>query len=973
MKKLSLLLIIFNLLFSFAFGEVSKKVDKNGYGYQNLKGEYFDTRVYELKNGLKVYLSKNPSKPEISSVIAVKTGSKNDPKETTGLAHYLEHMMFKGTDKIGTLNWKEEKKLIKQISKLYEEHKLEKDEKKKKEIYKKIDALGKKASKYTVPSEYSYLAKEIGATGTNAYTSNDVTAYINSFPANELSRWNKLERERFGKLVLRLFPTELETVYEEFNRAQDNENRSVYETMFKELFKNHPYGEKTTIGEGKHLKNPSMVNIRKYHAKYYVPNNMAIILSGDLDYDKTIKEIDEIWGDLKPNKTLPKAKIDKASTINKIVRKTVTGPERERIHIAYQTEGANHEDRYYYTLIDMILNNSKAGLIDLNLVQNQKLQYAGSGSYFLRDLGLFQLYGYPKEGQSLKEVENLLLSQIELIKKGEFEDWILKAIINNYKLNKILSAKDNGRVNDYIDIFINDVDLEKYDNVIKRLEKIDKKALVEFANKKFKDNYLVIYKKQGKKMDKLKLEKPKITPLKINRENRSEFFNKFKNIKTEKIKPVFPNYNKDVKEEKLENGAKFSYIKNKDNEFFSLSYIYKLGSDNDKKMGLAISLLPYLGTDKYKKEDLAKEFYKLGIDYDVSISRDELIININGLTTSMDDGIKLVEHLLNGLKEDENALKQHISMILNNRKKAKLNHNTILSKLVSYATYGKDSRDRDIIDEKELKRINSKNLIEKIKNIKNYQHEVFYYGPKDLKEIKNYVSKLKLGNDKMLTPKTKKEYKELAMEKDKIYFAHYDMVQTKFMILSKGGKFDKELMLDSKLLNMFYGSGLSSIVFQEIREARGLAYTAYAAYGLSSHPDDSNYLTSFVGTQSDKLVTALKEMLNLLNNIPESEKSFQNSKRSLIKRFDSSRVLDVAIYNNKRYFDKMKIPYDYDKKLYEKIKNREFKDVKKFFNNHIKDKPRVIVIIGDKKSIDFKNLEKIAPVEELSLEELFGY
>ena len=241
--------------------------DKNGFSYASVSNDQNGVRIYTLKNGLKVYLAKNTDAPRIQTYIAVRTGSNNDPKDNTGLAHYLEHMMFKGTSKIGSQNWEKEKILIQEISDLYEQHKAEKDPEKKKLIYKKIDEVSQEASKYAIANEYDKAISSLGATGTNAHTWFDETVYKNNIPSNELEKWFKVEQERFSELVLRLFHTELEAVYEEFNRGQDNDWRLVSYELMDALFPTHPNGQQTTIGESEHLKNPSMVAIHKYFDK----------------------------------------------------------------------------------------------------------------------------------------------------------------------------------------------------------------------------------------------------------------------------------------------------------------------------------------------------------------------------------------------------------------------------------------------------------------------------------------------------------------------------------------------------------------------------------------------------------------------------------------------------------------------------------------------------------------------------------
>ena len=397
-----------------------KKTDKQGYSYETVKNDKTGTRIYTLKNGLKVYLAQNTDEPRIQTYIPVRTGSNNDPSDNTGLAHYLEHMVFKGTSKIGTQNWETEKKLIAQISDLYEQHKAETNPEKKAAIYKQIDEVSQEASKYSVANEYDKLISSLGAKGTNAHTWVDETVYKNNIPSNELEKWMVIEKERFSELVLRLFHTELEAVYEEFNRAQDNDGRLVNYELMDALFPVTPYGQQTTIGKSEHLKNPSMVAIHNYFNTYYVPNNMAVVLVGDLDFDKTIKMVDQYFGTFQ-YKELPMKKKLSEVPMTSIVEREVKSPTAERLTMAWRTFGAGTKEARLATIAAEILSNQgDVGLIDTNINQKQTALGAGAYTSVFNDYGYLAMSISVKEGQTLEEGKKLLLAEVDKIKKGAF-------------------------------------------------------------------------------------------------------------------------------------------------------------------------------------------------------------------------------------------------------------------------------------------------------------------------------------------------------------------------------------------------------------------------------------------------------------------------------------------------------------------------------------------------------------------------
>ena len=344
----------------------------NKRSYETVDGDPMKSRIYTLDNGLKVYLTVNKETPRIQTYIPVRVGGKNDPAETTGLAHYFEHLMFKGSESFGTQNYAEEKPLLDQIEALFEVYRTKTDEAERTAIYRVIDSLSYEASKLSIPNEYDKLMAAIGADGTNAYTSFDVTCYIEDIPSNQLENWAKIQADRFKYNVIRGFHTELETVYEEKNMSLTRDSRKLNESMFSALFKNHPYGTQTVLGTQEHLKNPSITNIKNYYKKWYVPNNMAICMSGDFDYDEVMDVIEKYFGDMQPNKDLQMMSFEPETAIETPVVKEVWGLEAENVALAWRLPGAASDEALMLSVADAILNNGKAGLIDLNLLQDRK-------------------------------------------------------------------------------------------------------------------------------------------------------------------------------------------------------------------------------------------------------------------------------------------------------------------------------------------------------------------------------------------------------------------------------------------------------------------------------------------------------------------------------------------------------------------------------------------------------------------------
>lgn len=978
--KLFLLLLLLAVVFGCKTTDNNKELaytkktskDTTGFNYETVSNDPTGLRLYTLDNGLKVYLGKNNEEPKIQTLIAVRAGSTYDPADNTGLAHYLEHMVFKGTDKFGTLNYEEESKLIKQISDLYEAHKKEQDPEKKKAIYKKIDEISSEASKLAIANEYDKMLSSLGAEGTNAFTSNEQTVYVNKIPSNELDKWLKIESERFSKLVLRLFHTELEAVYEEFNRGQDSDGRKQYFATLEGLFPAHPYGTQSTIGISEHLKNPSMEAINAYFDTYYVPNNMAVIMVGDLDFDETIKKVNDAFGGYE-KKEVTHPTFPELEPITAPVKKEVLGPTSESIYVAFRSKGKGSDQEVMLSLVDYMLANSQAGLIDLNLNQKQMVQNASSFTNFNNDYGFHILYGSPKANQTLDEVKTLLLAQVEKVKNGEFEDWLLEAVINDMRLSQIRQYENGtGTAYAYLDAFIGEQEWSDRLKMLDEMKKITKQDIIAFANSFYGNNYVEVHKLKGEDKSIVKVENPGITPVELNRGKESEFLKSIKAMESPDMKPQFIDYKTAIKETETDNGLKISYIENPNNDIFNLNIIFDMGQDNDRMVSLAAGYLDYLGTDKYTPEQLKQEFYKIGISYNVFSSSDRTYVGISGLRENLDAGLALLEHLWNNAEPNQETYDKYVESILKDREDGKTEKGNIFwNGLMNYGQYGENSRLRNIYSQTELKAMNPTELVNKIKEMRAYKQRIFYYG-NAIDEAKTALNAHHQVPGELLDYPEKTEYVNLETGGN-VYFVDYDMVQSEILLMAKGEEFNAKKMAASELFNTYFGRGLSSIVFQEIRESKSLAYSAFSSYSMAREAGKPDYTMAYVGTQANKLEQAVSAMMELMTNMPEAEAQFDQAKEATLKQIASERITKSNIFWTYEGLKKRGIDNDNRKEIYEAIKNMTMDDLKTFFNENIKGGKYNVMVIGNKKDMDFAALSKLGLIKELDIDYLFNY
>lgn len=949
-----------------------KEASSGGYTYKYVTNDPAKARFYTLKNGLTVILSPTNKDPRIQAYVAIKAGSKTDPATNTGLAHYLEHMLFKGTDKYGSLDWSKEKVELEKIDALYEQYNSTKDEVQRKAIYKKIDSVSGVAAKYAIANEYDKMMSAMGAQGTNAFTSFEQTVYTDDIPSASLDKYLAVQAERFRNPVLRIFHTELEAVYEEKNRTLDNDGRKVSETLFSNLFQKHNYGLQTTIGTVEHLKNPSLIEIRKYFNKYYVPNNMGIILSGDFNPDEVIAKVDKAFSYMQP-KPFDKYTFQPEDAITAPIVKEIIGPDAENLTIGYRLPGNKDKDALLADLVGQILTNGRAGLLDLNLVKKQKLLRASAFTYSLIDYGILYLSAAPTSGQSLEDVKALVLNEIENLKKGNFDDQLITSIINNIKKNKIYETEKYGdRASVLMDAFTSELDWRDQVAYVNDLSKIKKEDIVAFANKYFGDNYVAILKRKGESPATVKIEKPSITPVETNPDKQSAFVKTINEMPATAAKPVFLDYKKDIQKSKL-GKAEVLYVPNKDNDIFRLSYRYKIGSLNDKKQGLASQYIQFLGTDKMTAEEISKAFYKIACSFNVSTGEEYTTVNIEGLQENFENAVKLYEEVVNNVKADDKALAALKARLNKARKDAKANKGAILQGLTSYALYGSENKFNNVLTNEELNAVTAQELVDRIKNLNNYEQTVIYYGPTP---VYNVVSQLKTlhqvpANFAVAAPA--KTFKQEVPAKNQVLFADYDMVQAETRWIRNTETYNPEKTTMVNVFNNYFGGGMGSLVFQTIRESKALAYSTYGYYVQPQKKDQDYYLLGYVGSQADKFNDATVAMNELLTKMPELPKNLELAKNQVKKDIQTERITQDGIIYNYLNAKNLGLNDDIRKKMYETVDKITMADVKKFHQNYFSGKPYTYAIVASEKRVSMDDMKKLGEVKKLSLEEIFGY
>lgn len=926
--------------------------------------------IYKLANGLTVYLTENHESPRFYAEIAVRAGSKMDPAESTGLAHYLEHMLFKGTDKLGSVDFAQEQASLQQVEDLYEQHFKEPDPEKRKELYRQINAASAAAAKFAVPNEIDRLYKSMGATDVNAHTWHEETVYKVDLPANRLEQWAAIESERFRNPIFRLFPTELEAVYEEMNRALDNKMRIITYAVDQQLYKHHPYGQQPTLGIVEQLKNPSLKNIGTFYKTYYVPNNMAVFVSGDIDTAETLKLIEQYFSGWQP-KDVPVTRTWDEPAINGREFVEATYPGEEYVLLAFRTVANKHADADALKVLDMMLDNASAGLINLNLNQKQLVRQAGSYPQQYNDFGAQYLFGVPKDGQTLEEVEKLLRDQLEILKRGEIEDWVIPAIVNDFKKNQKTALEDDtARVSTMRSSWI---DLEDWDHSvdqIDRIARVTKEDVVRVANAYFGDNYVCGYRRDAPaKLP--KVEKPEITKVDIDPTKVSAFGQQIAAMPVKEIEPTFIDPSKDYTVSKVRDGITLYHVPNPINDIFSLNLTIESGNHQDNTIGLAAQLLEKSGTKRFSAEELQKEWYKLGTSFGIGAGENETSISITGLDENFDASLSLLMELLTEPVVEDAVLEQMKQIVLAEREDSKKQPETLSSALVQYNRYGPESFFLRMLPDADVLKLNVAQLRDAITQLVDFEHIVGYTGTLSKEQVAKALKGAYPRGAGKKTPPPYKYLKARTPQGTEIYLFDKQAATANVRIEFGSVDYTPALAVPSQLYNSYFGGGMAGIVFQELREARALAYSVGGRYAPGYRANDQNIMIGGIQTQADKTPEAVEAFVDLLDNLPESPERLAVSKDSIVSLYRTGKVGFRSIIGTVRDWERKGLEPDPRKAWFEKIQQGDLDTVLAFHREYLKNHPKLISVVGDKSKMDLDRLKKLGTVTEIGLDQIF--
>lgn len=928
---------------------------------------------YTLDNGLTVILNPDHTKAEVFGYVVCKAGGKDDPADATGMAHYMEHMLFKGTEDLGTTDWAKEKPHIDSIFVLYDELKATSNDTLRTAIQQKINEQSIEANKYAIPNELSTIIKRTGGTGMNANTSPDRTVFFNTFPPNQIEAWLEIYGHRFQKAVFRSFQSELEVVYEEKNMYSDMFIMNIIERLQHDFFKKHPYGQQTLIGTVEDLKNPSLTKMKEFYETWYVPNNMALVLSGDFDPELVKPLIAKTFGPWKRKET-PERKTWQEEPFNGRELSEVNMSPVKMELLAYRTVPVGHPDQIVLQVCNGLLSNeSQSGLMD-KLVLDKELMALQVFPYPYYDYGMNIFFCVPKlVGQSLEEAEQLILGKLAMLKAGDFEDWRIDAIKKEmYRQHMEKIESNEGRGIMIGETFAQGRDINTLNTFPQRINKITKEDVLRVANKYYGDNYLALFSKMGSYKGK-KIDKPGYKPVISNTSAESKFAQGLRNIKPLDYEVKYLDFDKEVSTEIMGENTKLFCVKNRQNDIFSLTLKFNQGEHLEPLLGEAMHAMGDAYTKEFSKGELKDEFAKLGASYHFSSDKSYSYISIYGLDENFENTMILLAGLLDDAQLDQKDVDFIVKEVETGRKMEREDIGDVASAAFQWVKYGDKSDFIDRLTLKETKALQAEELVNKFKQATSYAAEAHYAGSIAPSTVSQILSKtLHLdqkhiaGTGVYTTPL--QEYKQ-----DVVYFVNKKKAsQAKLYFFANETPFKTEDIPTREAFNMYFGGGFSGLVLQEIREYRSLAYGAGAGFSSPDIEGAPSFFYGFIGTQADKTEEALEVFNSLVDSMPHKTERIEMirpylEQSAFTKHPDfrglSEYMTELALKG---------INDDPAKRFNEAYKNLEFQDIVSFYENKLQGKPMVTLVVGDKKKIDLKMLSKYGKVIEIKEKALYS-
>ena len=923
-------------------------------------------KEYRLENGLTVWLNEDHSQPKVFGAVVVKAGAKDCPD--TGIAHYFEHMMFKGTDRIGTLDYESEKVLLDSIAMKYDELAMTEDTAARARLQKEINELSIRSSEYVIPNEFNRLINRFGGSGLNAATSYDATIYFNTFSPQYMVQWAEINSERLINPVFRLFQSELETVYEEKNMYGDFIGGQVMDTLMARYFGPHPYAY-PIIGSTKNLKNPRLTEMHKFFEDYYVASNMALILSGDFDAQQVMPILEKAFSRIRSGNAPKQEKVMLPPFNGRETMKVKFPiPFIKAMGLGFRGVSANHEDQVALNIAVNLLNNANGtGYLDKLMVEH-KLMGALAINESMNEAGILAVAIMPKLLiQSYSAAEKMVWDEINRVKNGDFSDEMFNSLKLEQKRQYASSLENiDSRATVMMNLFSQGKSWNDYLNEVARIESITKEDVVRVAQKYFSNNYLCVTKSTGK-YPKDNLPKPAFSPVvPRNADASSSYAKQLEKIPEQQVAPRIIDFEKDVKTSKLTPLVTLYTTPNPLNDIFTLNISYGIGALEQPELMQLTNYLQLLGTESLSFEQFRSRLQSIGSTLAFDVTPDAFVMKVTGFDNHIDETMELVGDFIRHAKADDKKLRQIVDDAKVSEKAFFKSGDNVASALLEQVKYGDQSRYLRKLSLSQIKKLKGKDMLAIYDKVRSVQCDLHYCGTLPVEKVIGTIRQ-HLPLERTTVASNSPYYRELKQyDRPTVFFIDMpDMAQSIVYGYVKGDPVDdKASRHASRLFSVYFGGDMSSLMFQEIREFRSFAYRTSGRYQLPNHAHKgtAGSFTAMLSTQSDKTLDALSVLDSLIREMPLKPERVEAVKQTLVNRINN----DYPPFRNlsEKVASARMEGFDHDpaEEFLRDIATMDMQDISRFYQEQISGRPVVYVITGNRKHIDMKKLAEYGTI-----------
>lgn len=932
-------------------------------------------KEYRLENGLTVWLNEDHSQPKVFGAVVVKAGAKDCPD--TGIAHYFEHMMFKGTDRIGTLDYESEKVLLDSIAMKYDELAMTEDTAARARLQKEINELSIRSSEYVIPNEFNRLINRFGGSGLNAATSYDATIYFNTFSPQYMVQWAEINSERLINPVFRLFQSELETVYEEKNMYGDFIGGQVMDTLMARYFGPHPYAY-PIIGSTKNLKNPRLTEMHKFFEDYYVASNMALILSGDFDAQQVMPILEKAFSRIRSGNAPKQEKVMLPPFNGRETMKVKFPiPFIKAMGLGFRGVSANHEDQVALNIAVNLLNNANGtGYLDKLMVEH-KLMGALAINESMNEAGILAVAIMPKLLiQSYSSAEKMVWDEINRVKNGDFSDEMFNSLKLEQKRQYASSLENiDSRATIMMNLFSQGKSWNDYLNEVARIESITKEDVVRVAQKYFSNNYLCVTKSTGK-YPKDNLPKPAFSPVvPRNADASSSYAKQLEKIPEQQVAPRIIDFEKDVKTSKLTPLVTLYTTPNPLNDIFTLNISYGIGALEQPELMQLTNYLQLLGTESLSFEQFRSRLQSIGSTLAFDVTPDAFVMKVTGFDNHIDETMKLVGDFIRHAKADDKKLRQIVDDAKVSEKAFFKSGDNVASALLEQVKYGDQSRYLRKLSLSQIKKLKGKDMLAIYDKVRSVQCDLHYCGTLPVEKVIGTIRQ-HLPLERTTVASNSPYYRELKQyDRPTVFFIDMpDMAQSIVYGYVKGDPVDdKASRHASRLFSVYFGGDMSSLMFQEIREFRSFAYRTSGRYQLPNHAHKgtAGSFTAMLSTQSDKTLDALGVLDSLIREMPLKPERMEAVKQTLVNRINNDyppfRNLSEKVASARMEgFDR-----DPAEEFLRDIATMDMQDISRFYREQISGRPVVYVIAGNRKHIDMKKLAEYGTIIKVKKKDIY--